>query len=1084
MSSKYRTLGDLRDASNDVTPDINIDVRDSKSSRTKTYTISVNSNDINYLFRPDKIADAIMHAIKDRLDLSGRWVVKLSVANLEDSTFNRRSAESYRLHRTMGVVRLPNDYNSLHKIVLAGLDRSEQYDTRQGTNNDYFDLIHKGKKLSSHHYINRVTAFEVVLETYTSPSGGATPKNKLDFKVESGLCGPASLFYFTECNNPSMLNVLKKFRVTANTKSNSLMVRNFMTMLGIESNMTMADFAKYTTKYPTTRVRIVRPSKDSVGVDVLYDHIGSEYEYSVINRGKDCFIGYEAEHYYYVKELANFGNVNNRNRICNVCMEVMTSAQFNKHDCVNYKCPCCLAIFADDAERVSHMQTKTNYTCERCNFRMLYSECAKYHSCSNWKCPSCADYCRMSVRDKHKCHHIQCNYCSEYIPKNLKDVDRPYELSLSLDDDHKGDVRHRCTIQSSKLKENEYDIYVFDFEALRGDNGNQVVSIVCVEQLYITPTRQWTFESLEQFDTFMCGIRTKSLFIAHNGAKYDFILLYSYLLRVHPKYIELPRNKVVCGNDIISFEYHKITFHDSLKHLGTSLDKLAKSFGLSSVKGYFPYDFYTVDNRAYIGAIPDKKFFKQSSDDKEFCAWYDAYKGKYDIHKECIKYCKLDVQILRMVVERYIEASIGNPILYPTVGSYTMNLYRSHYMPSGSIDLLCDFEYSYLRDSGAYQGGRTETFKTYVKSSTGIRYLDINSLYPAVMRYDYLPSKVKGYYTIGLKGDEAVSWLKELHSKRYLAVLKYRAYINNIHIPVLGIHKDGKLIFPVGNIEGGTTSIELMEAVNQGYSIEILDAMIFESRNDLFAGFIDTNYAIKKQCDEGNGTPGERFATKLRLNNLWGKFGERSNKPKVKLITNNMRWDAYVKKFHSGELDMEVLEDTDEWVEFIVTETKITPKTNTNLALAIFVTANARLRLYNVLSRYGKEVVYCDTDSVFVEDSADPMITSTELGAWKDELDGGIISEMYSSGPKMYYCEVKDQPNKPKIASKGFKPPVDYKQMLHKMLFNTSVEDVDTIRFKRSRKGIMVEEYKKHIKTVMTKRCVLDDHTTVPIVIE
>ena len=85
-------------------------------------------------------------------------------------------------------------------------------------------------------------------------------------------------------------------------------------------------------------------------------------------------------------------------------------------------------------------------------------------------------------------------------------------------------------------------------------------------------------------------------------------------------------------------------------------------------------------------------------------------------------------------------------------------------------------------------------------------------------------------------------------------------------------------------------------------------------------------------------------------------------------------------------------------------ENFIAPNSKTNVVIAAFTTAYARLKLYDVLDRLKERVLYYDTDSVvFVSKPGDPEpSTGPYLGELTDELKGDHITTFISGGPKNY----------------------------------------------------------------------------------
>jgi hypothetical protein len=91
---------------------------------------------------------------------------------------------------------------------------------------------------------------------------------------------------------------------------------------------------------------------------------------------------------------------------------------------------------------------------------------------------------------------------------------------------------------------------------------------------------------------------------------------------------------------------------------------------------------------------------------------------------------------------------------------------------------------------------------------------------------------------------------------------------------------------------------------------------------------------------------------------------------------------------------------------------------------AVFTTANARMRLYDMLDWLdASQVLYCDTDSVFfIYDETNPKHKKPEnsesnpktimfgkgLGEWEDEHPGQWITEIVIGGAKSYAYKLND----------------------------------------------------------------------------
>jgi hypothetical protein len=191
------------------------------------------------------------------------------------------------------------------------------------------------------------------------------------------------------------------------------------------------------------------------------------------------------------------------------------------------------------------------------------------------------------------------------------------------------------------------------------------------------------------------------------------------------------------------------------------------------------------------------------------------------------------------------------------------------------------------------------------------------------------------------------------------------------------------------------------------------------------------NFEIKPEDTKKN--PGLRQVAKICLNSLWGKFGQRStfnnydfcydfNKLLLKMNDNtfkNKSWHIVNKNCVElrYEKDMDVGLEPDYISEIT----------------AVFTTANARMRLYDMLDwLHPSQILYCDTDSVmFVYDETNPehkapvnspsnpktVRFGNGLGEWEDELKGGWITEVVIGGAKSY--AYKTNTGKTVIKQKG-----------------------------------------------------------------
>ena len=164
--------------------------------------------------------------------------------------------------------------------------------------------------------------------------------------------------------------------------------------------------------------------------------------------------------------------------------------------------------------------------------------------------------------------------------------------------------------------------------------------------------------------------------------------------------------------------------------------------------------------------------------------------------------------------------------------------------------------------------------------------------------------------------------------------------------------------------------------------------------------------------------PGKRTVAKLCLNNLWGHFGMRLNKPKTCFVDSlgefyGILLNKKVENLSILPLSEEMCQMTynlkDDFVENVFTN---------NIGVAAFTTAWARLMLYDVLDRLRERVLGYDTDSAWFVEKEGENLLGDSLGELTDELEGDWITRWTATGPKSYAYETNSGKKTCKV--KGF----------------------------------------------------------------
>lgn len=387
-----------------------------------------------------------------------------------------------------------------------------------------------------------------------------------------------------------------------------------------------------------------------------------------------------------------------------------------------------------------------------------------------------------------------------------------------------------------------------------------------------------------------------------------------------------------------------------------------------------------------------------------------------------------------------------------------------------------------MRDG--FYGGRTEPTKLYYKcqGDEKIRYVDYTSLYPAV-QYGVFRGLTSETYK-----DKRIVEYPVGHpvyiSKQYPDVIKdfgfgrIQQYFGFVHCrvqPPEGLYhpvlpdrrmKNGKcekLVFDLKEKEGMWTTVELEKAWEKGYTLlEVYEIIHFpERRSDLFRDYVKTFLKIKQEAGgwskygcsteaekdeyverykEEMGiemekhrvehNPGLYYIAKLCLNSLWGKYGQRDMFSTTKDTFTSDQFDAIMENDENQILTVLLHENDARTVKYKKKCAFSSAPASTNIAIAAFTTAYARLRLYEALELLGDAVLYMDTDSVIFVDRGQDVVLGDYLGDLTDELDAGDwITEFVSTGPKSYAYNTHKGKQVCKV--KGFTLNAGASQVLH-----------------------------------------------------
>jgi len=377
--------------------------------------------------------------------------------------------------------------------------------------------------------------------------------------------------------------------------------------------------------------------------------------------------------------------------------------------------------------------------------------------------------------------------------------------------------------------------------------------------------------------------------------------------------------------------------------------------------------------------------------------------------KQLKEYCRRDVEIIVRAMKYYIDFIIDNDLgrFSLTKASQAFSAFRHRFM-SHDIFIHKNSEVINL-ERNSYMGGRCEAFFIGKVPGEDFITLDVNSMYPYVMKkYDY-PYRL-------------IQYRESVDIEQITDTLKNFCVIAEIevstHEPCFAMKHQGKTIFPVGEFTCFVTSEGLRYAIENKYVKRIIRASVYRKAN-LFSLYVDYFYDLRKKYDiEGNDIMA--LLCKYLLNNLYGKFAQLG-------MTNDIEQSDEGHKYYREEiLDMvrgRMIIKT-HIMNKILTQYQEGEGDNSFVGLAAHITENARFVLWDIIKKAGKnKVLYCDTDSVKIRkkdlELLNSFIDPGRLGSLKIENESKTLT---IGGAKNYRTEKSRKIKGIPISAKEIRP--------------------------------------------------------------
>lgn len=359
-----------------------------------------------------------------------------------------------------------------------------------------------------------------------------------------------------------------------------------------------------------------------------------------------------------------------------------------------------------------------------------------------------------------------------------------------------------------------------------------------------------------------------------------------------------------------------------------------------------------------------------------------------DTTDKWLTYCIRDVEVLKQAFESFMHFVADNNLgrFSFTGPGQALAAYRHRFMSERLI--LHRVPALIETERASYHGGRTEAFYIGTVPQSPIYYLDVISMYGSVMKDEYYPCEL-----LGRVRNPTRSEVKQA-LQRVEVLATCEVDLPEPALPYIG----ERLTFPIGRFSTVLAGPEFRYCYERGY-VKSVSEIICYRRGQPFREYVDYFWDLKKRAkEEGNETM--EWLSKLFQNAFYGKWGQRNPTYEVR------------KANHGEPIGMQIVISSIDgrrgsrlcmggkiWIK---TGEKLT--SHTSYPLASWITSAARVKLWKLASRAGREhVYYCDTDSLFVDQTGYDRLSSYIQPGVLGKLEvKQVVKELTIHGAKDY----------------------------------------------------------------------------------
>jgi hypothetical protein len=343
---------------------------------------------------------------------------------------------------------------------------------------------------------------------------------------------------------------------------------------------------------------------------------------------------------------------------------------------------------------------------------------------------------------------------------------------------------------------------------------------------------------------------------------------------------------------------------------------------------------------------------------------------------QILDYNLRDAEIVYQAVTLLQEEllSLGGA-LQATAAGVSMDLFRRKYMafPWPAV-------HPALNDLGrmAFYGSRCEPYR--LGRVEGVNGYDLSSAYPAAQAELDFPHPA--HLVMDSSADGRASRL-EREGVSFCHVL-----VPDVAAPPLPVHCGVHLFFPTGRMSGAWTHNELRHAVECGVTIDKIHWSLWSPISfSPFHDFLESLYA-RRVMHASSGDLRERVC-KLLMNSSYGRFGLNPEEGLSVLqpLVPPVDWSRY----EGADLRL-----VNGWPYALMPLASRGQPAYVNTLIAAYVTAGVRVKMHRYLEQYAGQLVYTDTDSLFLDGEMD---TAPGLGKWHQTLKE---RDMLVVAPKEY----------------------------------------------------------------------------------